>query len=119
MKAERIPTRAAAHAAGRWVIATLFLLAPAAALGNGPDDECGVAEPCAGMSPLPASSALMGARRAARDQPPSVRTADRKASPRKTASKKTSLSAPILVATDAAAAAAPAGEPGRRHGRTK
>ena len=104
MKAERIPTSVAAQAAGRWLIATLFLLSPVAALGNGPDDECGVAEPCAGMSPLPASSSSMGARRAARDQPPSVRAGGRRASRKAEAPKKAASPITSLVATDAAAA---------------
>lgn len=105
MMSERIPTKVAARAAGSWLIATLLLFSAVAALGDGTENECGVAEPCAVMSPLPNSSSSTGARGTARIHRSSVRAADRSASRKARASKKkVAPSTPTLVATDASTA---------------
>jgi hypothetical protein len=119
MKSERIPTRAAARAAGTWLIATLLLLSPVAALGKGTEDECGAAEPCAVMSPQSDSSLSAGARRTARDRASSVRVGDRRAPRKVSPSKKVAPSTPTLVATDASIASVPTGELSLEKGRTK
>ena len=105
MMSERFSMRAAARAAGPWLIATLLLAAPAtvAAAGDGTDHECGMAEPCAGMSPLPHSSPSTHARRTARG-PESSRAADRKAPRKARAPKKVDPSTSTFVATDASTA---------------
>ena len=102
-----------------WSIATFLCLLPAGALGQRTDDECGAAESCAAMSPSPASPSSTAVRGRARGRQSSVEAANRKASSQKTASKKASLSARTLVATDASVAPVPTGESGRPHGRTK
>jgi hypothetical protein len=107
MKSKRIPTKVAARAAGPWLIATLLLLSPVAALGNGIDDGCGVAEACLGMSPQPDSPPSTGAhQRKTRDRASSVRAGDRKVSRSLSGSKKKlALTSPSFVATDASTAA--------------
>ena len=81
MVSERISKRVASRAAASWLIATLLLAAPVtvAAPGDGTDHECGVAESCAGMSPLPHSTSSAGARGTSRDRESSVRAGARKA----------------------------------------
>jgi hypothetical protein len=100
-------TRVAGCAAGSWLLAALLLVAPAtvAALGDGTDHDCGAAEPCAVMSPLPHSASSAGAKGKARDRESSVRAVDRRASRKVRASKKVAPSTPTLVATDASATA--------------
>ena len=107
MISERFSMKLAVRAAAPWLIATILLTAPAAvaALGDGTENECGVAEPCAVTSPLPDSSSSAGARGTARIHRSSIRAADRSASRKARASeKKVAPSTPTLVATDASTA---------------
>jgi hypothetical protein len=119
MKSHRVSSKVATRMAGRLLIGTVLLLPPAAVLGAGTDDGCGVAESCLVMSPSPHSPSSKGARGTARGRESSAPAKDRKAPRKVRASKKVDPSTPTLVATDVSTGPKATGEPSLLERRTK